>query len=116
MHIPDGYLSPATYGSFYAFMVPLWYWASRTLKKTLKARQVSYLALGASFSFVIMMFNIPIPGGSTGHAVGGALVAIAIGPWAALMAISITLIVQALIFGGLTLIFLTLAVAHEEGH
>jgi cobalt/nickel transport system permease protein len=57
------------------------------------------LALGAAFSFVIMMFNIPIPGGSTGHAVGGVLIAILLGPWAALIAISIALVIQALLFG-----------------
>jgi len=57
------------------------------------------LAIGASFSFVIMMFNIPIPGGSTGHAVGGVLVAILLGPWAACLAITVALVVQALLFG-----------------
>jgi cobalt/nickel transport system permease protein len=46
-----------------------------------------------------MMFNIPIPGGSTGHAVGGVIVAILLGPWAALIAISIALVIQALLFG-----------------
>lgn len=99
MHIPDGYLGPQTYGVLYAVMAPLWFWASRLLKKTLRTRQVPLLAMGAAFSFVIMMFNVPIPGGSTGHAVGGALVAIVLGPWAALMAISVVLVVQALLFG-----------------
>jgi len=39
------------------------------------------MALGAAFTFVIMMFNVPIPGGTTGHAVGGVLVAVLLGPW-----------------------------------
>jgi cobalt/nickel transport system permease protein len=99
MHIPDGYLGPQTYGLLYGVMVPLWALASRILRRTLKQRQVPFLALGAAFSFVIMMFNIPIPGGSTGHAVGGVIVAILLGPWAALIAISIALIIQALLFG-----------------
>lgn len=99
MHIPDGYLSPQTGGFFYLVMAPLWYAASRIVKKTLKARQVPYLAFGASFVFIIMMFNIPIPGGSTGHAVGGTLVAILLGPWAAMIAITVALVVQALLFG-----------------
>jgi len=99
MHIPDGYLSPATCGIFYAIMAPLWYAASRIVKKTLKARQVPYLAFSAAFSFVIMMFNVPIPGGSTGHAVGGTLVAVLLGPWAAMIAITVALVVQALLFG-----------------
>jgi cobalt/nickel transport system permease protein len=99
MHIPDGYLGPATCGIFYAVMLPIWAAASRIVKRTLKARQVPVLAIGAAFSFVIMMFNIPIPGGSTGHAVGGVLVAILLGPWAACIAITVALVVQALLFG-----------------
>jgi len=99
MHIPDGYLGPATSGVFYAVMAPLWVAASRIVKKTLKAKQVPLLAIGAAFSFVIMMFNVPIPGGSTGHAVGGVLVAILLGPWAAMIAITVALVIQALLFG-----------------
>jgi cobalt/nickel transport system permease protein len=99
MHIPDGYLGPATCGFFYVVMLPIWTAASRIVKKTLKAKQVPLLAIGAAFSFVIMMFNVPIPGGSTGHAVGGVLVAILLGPWAACIAITVALVVQALLFG-----------------
>ena len=99
MHIPDGYLGPATCGVFYAVMLPIWTAASRIVKKTLKARQVPVLAIGAAFSFVIMMFNVPIPGGTTGHAIGGVLVAILLGPWAACIAVSVALVVQALLFG-----------------
>jgi cobalt/nickel transport system permease protein len=80
-------------------MAPLWYAASRIVKRTLSLRQVPYLAFSASFVFVIMMFNIPIPGGSTGHAVGGTLVAILLGPWAAMVAITVALVVQAFLFG-----------------
>ena len=99
MHIPDGYLGPTTCGVFYAVMLPIWTIASKIVKKTLKARQVPMLAIGAAFSFVIMMFNVPIPGGTTGHAVGGVLVAILLGPWAACIAITVALVVQALLFG-----------------
>jgi cobalt/nickel transport system permease protein len=99
MHIPDGYLGPTTCGFFYVAMLPIWTAASRIVKKTLKAKQVPLLAIGAAFSFVIMMFNVPIPGGSTGHAVGGVLVAILLGPWAACIAITVALVVQALLFG-----------------
>jgi len=99
MHIPDGYLGPQTYGTLYAIMVPIWLWASKILKRTLMTRQVPYLALGAAFSFVIMMFNVPVPGGSTGHAVGGALVAIVLGPWADVIALSIAFVIQSLLFG-----------------
>jgi cobalt/nickel transport system permease protein len=99
MHIPDGYLGPPTCGIFYAAMIPIWAVASRMVKKTLKAKQVSMLAISAAFSFVIMMLNVPILAGSTGHAVGGVLVAILLGPWAASIAITVALVIQALLFG-----------------
>lgn len=99
MHIPDGYLSPQTSGVLLAAMTPIWIRASRKVKKTLQARNVPLMALGAAFTFTIMMFNVPIPGGTTGHAVGGTLVAIALGPWAATIAVTIALVVQAIFFG-----------------
>ena len=99
MHIPDGYLGPVTSGVFYALMLPVWAISSRVVKKTLKVRQAPLLAVSAAFSFVIMMFNLPIPGGSSGHATGGALAAILLGPSAACIAITVALVIQALLFG-----------------
>ena len=99
MHIPDGYLGPATYATLDVAIVPIWAMAASRVKKTLKAKQVPLLALGAAFSFVIMMFNVPVIGGSTGHAVGGTLIAILLGPWAAVISVSIALAIQALVFG-----------------
>ncbi len=46
-----------------------------------------------------MMFNVPIPGGSSGHAVGSALVAIILGPWVAVVTTSVALLIQCLLFG-----------------
>jgi ABC-type Co2+ transport system, permease component len=104
MHIPDGYLGPATCVAGYAVMVPIWAIASSKVKKTLQAKQVPIMAIGAAFSFVVMMFNVPIPGGTTGHAVGGVLLAVLCGPWAACLAVSVALALQAFLFGdgGLT--------------
>jgi cobalt/nickel transport system permease protein len=99
MHIPDGYLSPQTYVPLFGLMLPLWAKASRVLKKTLKTRHVPLFAISAAFSFVIMMFNVPIPGGTTGHATGAAIIAILLGPWTAVLSVSIALIIQALLFG-----------------
>ena len=99
MHIPDGYLGPQTYAVLDAAIIPIWAVAAVKVKKTLKAKQVPLMALGAAFSFVIMMFNVPIAGGSTGHAVGATLIAILLGPWAACLSVSIALITQALLFG-----------------
>jgi cobalt/nickel transport system permease protein len=99
MHIPDGYLGPQTYVILWIVMIPIWVMAARKVERTLKTKQIPLLALGAAFSFVIMMFNVPVIGGSTGHAVGATLIAIILGPWAAVIAVSIALVIQALLFG-----------------
>ena len=99
MHIPDGYLSPSTCGTLGAAMVPFWVTAGRRVRKVVKSRYVPYVALASAFSFIVMMFNIPVPNGSTAHGVAGTLTAILLGPWAALMAVSVAMVIQALFFG-----------------
>jgi len=99
VHIPDGYLSPQTYVPLYGATFVFWSVAVKKVKKELSARQIPYLAMAAAFSFLIMMFNIPIPGGTTGHAVGGGIIAILLGPWTAVIAESVVLIIQAIVFG-----------------
>ena len=99
MHIPDGYLSPETCGAMGAAMVPVWMTAGRRVRKVVTSRYVPLLALGAAYSFLVMMFNVPIPDGTTAHAVGAVLIAILLGPWAAVVAVSSALGIQALFFG-----------------
>lgn len=99
MHIPDGYLSPVTSLIMFLLVLPFWMIGVRKIRETMSARSVPLIALLAAFSFVIMMFNIPLPGGTTGHAVGAALAAIVLGPETAVIAISIALIIQAFFFG-----------------
>jgi cobalt/nickel transport system permease protein len=99
MHIPDGYLSPVTSLIMLLLVFPFWVIGIRKVRQTMTARSVPLIALLAAFSFVIMMFNVPLPGGTTGHAVGAALAAIILGPEVAAIAVSIALIMQALFFG-----------------
>jgi cobalt/nickel transport system permease protein len=99
MHIPDGYLSPSTCAAAYAAAAPFWYVALQRVKRLLHTRMVPLLALFSAFSFVIMMFNLPLPGGTTGHAVGMGIIAIVLGPWASIIAISVALLIQAIFFG-----------------
>jgi cobalt/nickel transport system permease protein len=99
VHIPDGYLSPSTCAALYAGAAPFWWVALRRLQRTLHTRLVPRISLFAAFSFVVMMFNVPLPGGTTGHATGVALAAVALGPSAAILAVSAALVIQALFFG-----------------
>src|SRR6185436_11511802 len=99
MHIPDGYLSPSTCATLYTAAAPFWYIALQRIKRLLNTRLVPLLSLFAAFSFVIMMFNLPLPGGTTGHAIGVGIATVVLGPWASMLAISIALIIQAVFFG-----------------
>lgn len=99
MHIPDGYLSLSTCAVTYAAAAPFWYAALQRVKRLLNTRLVPLLAVFSAFSFVIMMFNLPLPGGTTGHAVGMGIAAVVLGPWAAMLAVSMALLIQAVFFG-----------------
>lgn len=99
MHIPDGYLSPSTCATLLAGAVPFWFVALRRVKQSLHTAMVPLLSVLAAFSFVVMMFNLPLPGGTTGHAVGMGIATIVVGPWASIVAISAALVMQAVFFG-----------------
>ncbi|MGB0118693.1 MAG: cobalt transporter CbiM [Terriglobales bacterium] len=99
MHIPDGYLSPSTCATFYVVAVSGWYAALKRIKRLLATRAIPLISVFAAFCFVVMMFNVPLPGGTTGHAVGVGVSAIVLGPWGSILAISIALAIQALFFG-----------------
>lgn len=99
MHIPDGYLSPSTCAVMGAIMIPIWITAIKKVNDTLEKKDIPAMAVGSAFSFTVMMFNVPIPGGTTAHAIGATLLAIALGPWAATISVTIALLTQALFFG-----------------
>lgn len=99
MHIPDGYLSPIFSLGTGIVTVPTWVIGARKINAVLSRRTIPLLAIFSAFAFTLMMFNIPVPGGTTAHAVGGTLIAIVLGPWAAAIGVSTALIIQALFFG-----------------
>src|SRR5438105_6429378 len=79
-------------------MIPVWAAAGRKLRASLDTRQAPTLAIGAAFCFTIMLFNLPAPGGTTVHPVGGTLLAVLLGPWAAVIGMTVALVIQALFF------------------
>jgi cobalt/nickel transport system permease protein len=104
MHIPDGYMGPETLAAGWAAAAPFWWAAGRKTRDVFsKPKAVPVLAASAAFSFLVMMLNVPVFGGTTAHAVGAVLIAIVAGPWVAVMAVTAALAIQALLFadGGL---------------
>jgi cobalt/nickel transport system permease protein len=99
MHIPDNYLGPATCAVMAVAVVPAWVVSAKKVAKELPRENIPLLGIGAAFSFLIMMLNVPVPGGTTAHAVGGTLLAVLLGPYAACISISTALLIQALVFG-----------------
>jgi cobalt/nickel transport system permease protein len=99
MHVPDGFLSPAITLPAYAAAAPLFAWAAR---RHFGARAVEALPVMGSLTavaFALQTIRIPVPGGTSTHVVGAALLAILYGPLAAFVCEAVVLAVQALFFG-----------------
>ncbi len=99
MHIPDGYLSPETCAVLAAGSAPILYLAARRLSQDTDTAVIPRVAMASAFGFVVQMLNVPVPDGTSAHAVGAALAAILLGPWGGILALTITLAIQALFFG-----------------
>jgi cobalt/nickel transport system permease protein len=99
MHIPDGFLS-WTWPIYWIIAIVAIGFALRWARENLDERNIPLMAVLAAGIFAIQAMNIPIPWGTSGHMVGAALIAIIFfSPWAAVLVLSIVLILQALIFG-----------------
>jgi cobalt/nickel transport system permease protein len=99
VHIPDGYLGPATWITLFLVMMVIRYFAFKNGNKNLGPRNVPMLSFMAALAFILMMFNLPIPDGTSAHMVGAVLIAIVLGPYGATIALSIAILIQALLFG-----------------
>lgn len=104
MHMADALLSPAVGGTLWAVTAATISYCSIKVKKSLDDHKIPLMAVLAAFVFAAQMINFTIPAtGSSGHLGGGLLLAILLGPHAAMLAIASVLTVQALFFadGGL---------------
>ena len=99
MHIPENYLSPETCAVLALATLPAIYVSARRIKARLSAQELPLLGVGAALSFLLMMFNIPVPGGTSAHAVGGTLLAALLGPESAVLSMAAALLIQAFFFG-----------------
>lgn len=103
MHIPDGFLNVPVAALGWALLLAAVALALRQTRQTLGERHIPLMGILAAFVFAAQMINFPVAGGTSGHLIGGALVAILLGPWAAVLVLTSVLAVQGLLFqdGGL---------------
>lgn len=103
LHIPDGFLSVPVAAAGWLMMLALVGVALRQTRDQLGERQIPLMGILAAFVFAAQMINFPVAGGTSGHLIGGALVAVLLGPWAAVLVMTSVVGVQALLFqdGGL---------------
>jgi cobalt/nickel transport system permease protein len=99
MHIPDGFLSPQTYLPAYAVAAGAWAWSAQGLRKRLDETTVPRLAMLTALAYGLGLVMVPIPGGTSGHMLGIALLALLFGVRLAFLAYSLVLLLQALLFG-----------------
>ena len=104
MHVPDGFLDAPTSlatGAVAAGVVAV---ALRRAERELDERTAPLAGLTAAFVFAAQMINFPVAGGTSGHLIGGVLTAVLVGPWTAILSMTVVLLVQAVLFadGGLT--------------
>ncbi len=100
MHIPDGFIPLAQCAIYYIIMIVALYFSAKWARANLDEKRIPLLAVLAAGIFAIMSMNMPIPFGTSGHMVGGALVAIVfMAPEAAILVFTAVLLIQALFFG-----------------
>ena len=99
MHIPDGFLSPQTYLPAYAIAAGAWTWAAKGLRDKLDETTVPRLAMLTALAYGLGLVMVPIPGGTSGHALGVAMLALIFGARSAFVAYSLVLLLQSLLFG-----------------
>ena len=98
MHIPDGFIDGATSAGAAVVAAGGVGVALRQSGRELERRQVPMAGLTAAFIFALQMLNFPVAAGTSGHLLGGALAAVLLGPWMGLLAVTVVVVLQALIF------------------
>lgn len=106
LHIPDGFLSlPVMFVTSVAAL-GLIALALNRVQAEYQEKAVPLMGVCAAFVFAAQMINFPIPGGTSGHLLGGTLAGALLGPWAGSLVMTVVFIVQSVMFqdGGLTVL------------
>jgi cobalt/nickel transport system permease protein len=106
LHIPDGFLSLPVSGVTWLMAIALIALSLNHVQSEYKEKTVPLMGVCAAFIFAAQMINFPIPGGTSGHLLGGTLAGVLLGPWAGSLVMTVVFIVQATFFqdGGLTVL------------
>ena len=104
MHIPDGFIDIPTSAAFAAVAAVGVGASLKGAAKSLDEKTAPLAGLTATFIFAVQMLNFPVAAGTSGHLFGSVLAAVLVGPYVATLALSVVLLLQALLFadGGLT--------------
>ncbi len=107
MHIPDGLLDPITTIVLWivtiAIMILGYFRMGKMFEKEDSEKMIPYIGVLAAVIFAFQFVNYPVPGGTSGHLVGGTLVAVILGPWASVIVLFLILVIQSLFGdGGIT--------------
>ena len=98
MHIPDGFVSAPVAAAGWVAMVGILAVAVRMTNRELNEKAVPLMGVMAAFTFAAQMMNFPVAGGTSGHMLGGALAAILLGPWAAMIVMTAVVGLQSVLF------------------
>lgn len=98
LHIPDGFLSWPVSLVCWVIAIGLVALSLNRVQAEYQERAVPLMGVCAAFVFAAQMINFPIPGGTSGHLVGGTLAGVLLGPWAGSLVVAVVFIVQAVLF------------------
>ena len=99
MHIPDGFIAAQMYVPSYLAAAGAWAYGAKRVRRGVREETIPLMAVMTALAFVLSMIAIPLPGGTSVHATGIGLLAVLFGVWASFLAVSLVLLLQALLFG-----------------
>jgi cobalt/nickel transport system permease protein len=104
MHIPDGFIDPATSAVAGALSIGALTVCVKQASNAIDDREIPLAGLASAFVFAAQMLNFPVVNGTSGHLLGGVLAAVLVGPWLGPLCLTVVLVVQSVLFadGGLT--------------
>jgi cobalt/nickel transport system permease protein len=98
LHTPDGFLNGPVTLVTWAIALALIALCLKQTQRLYQDRMVPLMGVCAAFIFAAQMINFPIPGGTSGHLLGGTLAGALLGPWAGSLVMAVVFLVQAVLF------------------